>query len=70
MRSLFVGLMALLMTALLGPVVEPRALGRERERCRHALADVRPAVESVIAHQLARMSDFTAQLVQGEWTVW
>ena len=35
-----------------------------------ALADVRPAVESVIAHQLAMMSDFTAQLVQGEWTVW
>ena len=34
-----------------------------------ALADVRPAVESVIAHQLAMMSDFTARLVQGEWTV-
>jgi len=33
-----------------------------------ALADVRPAVESVIAHQLAMVNDFTARLIQGEWT--
>jgi S-adenosylmethionine synthetase len=35
-----------------------------------ALADVRPAVESTIAHQLAKMSDFTDLLIQGDWMVW
>jgi len=35
-----------------------------------ALADVQPAVESVIAHELAMMSDFTERLIRGEWTVW
>jgi S-adenosylmethionine synthetase len=33
-----------------------------------ALADVQAAVESVIAHQLAIVNDFTARLIQGEWT--
>ena len=33
------------------------------------LADVQPAVESVVAHELGRMSDFTDRLIQGEWTV-
>jgi S-adenosylmethionine synthetase len=35
-----------------------------------ALADVRPAVESVIAHQLTMINDFTARLIQREWTGW
>ena len=35
-----------------------------------ALAAVQPAVESVIAHELAMMSDFTARQVRGEWTEW
>jgi len=34
------------------------------------LADVQSAVESVIADELAKMSDFTGRLAQGEWTVW
>ncbi len=35
-----------------------------------ALADVKPAVESVIEHELATMSDFTARLARGELPVW
>ena len=34
-----------------------------------ALADVQPAVESVVARELEKMSDFTGHLIQGEWTV-
>jgi len=35
-----------------------------------ALADVKPAVESVIEHELATMNDFTARLARGELPVW
>jgi S-adenosylmethionine synthetase len=35
-----------------------------------ALADVRPAVESVIADELAKICEFTRHLTHGEWTVW
>ena len=34
------------------------------------LADVKPAVESVIEHELATISDFTARLARGELPVW
>jgi S-adenosylmethionine synthetase len=34
------------------------------------LADIRSAVESVIADQLASITDFTGRLVRGEWMVW
>jgi S-adenosylmethionine synthetase len=34
------------------------------------LADVRSAIESVIADELESISDFTGRLVRGEWTVW
>jgi S-adenosylmethionine synthetase len=34
------------------------------------LADVQSAIESVIADELAKISDFTGRLAQGEWTVW
>jgi len=35
-----------------------------------ALADVRPAVESVVEHELATIGDFTARLARGELPVW
>jgi S-adenosylmethionine synthetase len=35
-----------------------------------ALADIEPAVTSVIEHELAAMSDFTARLARGELPVW
>ncbi len=35
-----------------------------------ALVDVKPAVESVIEHELAMMNDFTARLARGELPVW
>jgi S-adenosylmethionine synthetase len=34
-----------------------------------ALADVQPAIESVIRRGLATMNDFTARLIRGEWPV-
>jgi S-adenosylmethionine synthetase len=34
-----------------------------------ALADVQAAVESVVAHELQKMSDFIDRLIQGEWSV-
>jgi len=34
------------------------------------LADVKPAVESVVEHELATISDFTARLARGELPVW
>ena len=35
-----------------------------------ALADVKPAVEAVIEHQLATINDFTTRLARGELPVW
>jgi len=35
-----------------------------------ALADVKPAVESVVEHELATIGDFTARLARGELPVW
>jgi S-adenosylmethionine synthetase len=49
------------------PLIASAQLGLQHDV---SLADVQPAVESVIAHQLAKMSDFTGRLIQGDWTVW
>jgi S-adenosylmethionine synthetase len=35
-----------------------------------ALANVRSAVESVIADELAKICEFTRHLTHGKWTVW
>ncbi|MBV8215650.1 MAG: hypothetical protein JOZ08_20745 [Verrucomicrobia bacterium] len=34
-----------------------------------ALTDVQLAVESVVARELEKINEFTAHLIQGEWTV-